>query len=129
MCRKRGDNFRQIFLSLRGSSPDKKCMSDEYSEEKLKSSGAIPTRSPRQPAFGREALQSWANVEPYGLCPCGSGRKFKFCCREAFNSAQPQAEWNHPALDDEPPFIAELIPHLDDEVDELLRQLESGAGK
>lgn len=22
-----------------------------------------------------------ARVDPYGPCPCGSGRKFKFCCR------------------------------------------------
>lgn len=21
------------------------------------------------------------SVEPYGPCPCGSGNKFKFCCR------------------------------------------------
>jgi len=102
-----------------------------------KSSDAIRTGSPRQPAFGGKAPHSWTNVEPYALCPCGSGRKFKFCCRRAFNSAQcgrpdgeqPQTEWNRPAGDDEPPFITEVIPDLDDEVDQVLRQLESGAGK
>jgi len=53
------------------------------------------------------------NIDPYEPCPCGSGRKFKFCCRGK----------------SEPPFIAELRPGLDRELDELLRQVEIGAGK
>ena len=90
-----------------------------------------------QPASGRNAPFSWAEVDPYAPCPCGSGRKFKFCCREAFRNAPfggsdaepPRAESNPSAPDDGPPRVAKYNPDLEEEVDELLRQVESGAGK
>ena len=27
-------------------------------------------------------MQGWENHDPYSPCPCGSGKKYKFCCRE-----------------------------------------------
>src|SRR5437588_1410520 len=56
-------------------------------------------------------------VGPYEPCPCGSGRKYKFCCKGRI------------AEEREKPFIAELRPDIDEEVDEALKELEAGAGR
>jgi len=102
-----------------------------------KSSGPRQTGPAAPPAFGTKSKRSYAEVGPYEPCPCGSGRKFKFCCRGAYNSAQhgrteaqrTQSEWNQATTDGEPPFMAELRPDLDDKVDQLMQQLEAGAGR
>lgn len=59
--------------------------------------------------------QRGPNPEPYDPSPCGSGRKYKFCCRNQTETVS------------EKPFIAEIRPDLDAKVDDLLRLLEAGA--
>jgi tetratricopeptide (TPR) repeat protein len=63
-----------------------------------------------------KAPYPWANLGPYDACPCGSGRKYKFCCKDRIASER------------EKPFIAELRPDIDDEVDEVLMRVEVGEG-
>jgi tetratricopeptide (TPR) repeat protein len=59
-------------------------------------------------------------------CPCGSGKKYKKCClpkQEAMPRPTP------PEALAEEPFIAEVLPELEEEVDRLLQRLESGEGE
>ncbi|MGD1083229.1 MAG: tetratricopeptide repeat protein [Verrucomicrobiota bacterium] len=58
-------------------------------------------------------------------CPCGSGKKYKKCCLPRDEAARPRVL----AEDREEPFIAELRPDLDEEVDRFLERLELGAGR
>ena len=56
-------------------------------------------------------------------CPCGSGKKYKKCCQPLEEAAQAAAA---PA---EEPFVTELRPDLDEEVDHALQRLEQGEGE
>ena len=65
-------------------------------------------------------------------CPCGSGKKYKKCCLPRDEEARRREEAARPkaaTTDGEKPFIAEMRPDLDDEVDHLLEKLELGAGR
>jgi tetratricopeptide (TPR) repeat protein len=52
--------------------------------------------------------------------------KYKKCCLSRDEAARPK---NAAAQDRDEPFIAELNPDIDDEVDQVLARLESGAGR
>ncbi len=58
-------------------------------------------------------------------CPCGSGKKYKKCCLARDQAARPRGA----TTDGEKPFIAEVRPELDEEVDRLMQRLEAGAGR
>jgi len=58
-------------------------------------------------------------------CPCGSGKKYKKCCLPRDQALRPQVRTE----DCEEPFIAEIRPDLDAEVDCVLERLQSGAGR
>jgi tetratricopeptide (TPR) repeat protein len=65
-------------------------------------------------------------------CPCGSGKKYKKCCLPRDEAARRQEEAARPRAkteDGEKPYVAELRPDLDDEVDGLMQRLESGEGR
>ena len=65
-------------------------------------------------------------------CPCGSGKKYKKCCLPRDEAARRQEEAARPRVkteDGEKPYVAELRPDLDDEVDRLMQRLESGEGR
>jgi tetratricopeptide (TPR) repeat protein len=65
-------------------------------------------------------------------CPCGSGKKYKKCCLPRDEAARRQEEAARPRVkteDGEKPYIAELRPDLDEEVDRLMQRLESGEGR
>ena len=36
------------------------------------------------------------NIDPYGLCPCGSGKKYKFCCLQ--KQRDREAQENRPTF-------------------------------
>lgn len=65
-----------------------------------------------------------AKLQRYDPCPCGSGKKYKWCC-EARNNATPAG----PLVAESPHFFAEHRPGLDQAVDRILCRIESGAGK
>lgn len=69
------------------------------------------------------------NIDPYEPCPCGSGRKYKFCCRGAADAKPATLTSNRAGEGGEPAFIAEMRPDLEDKVDQALCQLENGAVK
>ena len=59
-------------------------------------------------------------------CPCGSGKKYKKCCR---GRDEAQARKNRPAAVPalrEDDFIAEMLPKVDEAVDRLLMRAERG---
>src|ERR1022692_3048369 len=59
-------------------------------------------------------------------CPCGSGKKYKKCCR---GRDEAQARKNRPAAVPalrEDDFIAEMLPKVDEAVDRLLMRAEKG---
>jgi tetratricopeptide (TPR) repeat protein len=58
-------------------------------------------------------------------CHCGSGRKYKKCCLGRGQTVRPRGA----ATELEEPFVAELKPELDEQVDRLLQRLEQGAGR
>jgi len=65
-------------------------------------------------------------------CPCGSGKKYKKCCLRRDEEARRREEAARSRTsteDGEKPYIAELRPDLDDEVDHLMARLESGEGR
>jgi tetratricopeptide (TPR) repeat protein len=62
-------------------------------------------------------------------CPCGSGKKYKKCCLPREEAARSAAR---PPGGDEnagEPYVAELRPELDEQVDAVLERLELGAGR
>jgi tetratricopeptide (TPR) repeat protein len=59
-------------------------------------------------------------------CPCGSGKKYKKCCLAKDEAARPRTP--DPVEPAEEPWIAELRPELDDQVDDVLARLQAGAG-
>jgi hypothetical protein len=48
---------------------------------RLGSTTAWPSDPSRQAHSRVTANQAYPGTEPYALCPCKSGRKYKFCCR------------------------------------------------
>lgn len=64
-----------------------------------------------------------SSIDRYSPCPCGSGKKYKFCC--AAKEAEARRTGKVPTLP-EGEFIAELKPELDDEIDRLMQRLQRG---
>ncbi|MCX6929532.1 MAG: tetratricopeptide repeat protein, partial [Verrucomicrobia bacterium] len=75
------------------------------------------------PEQARESMNAIGRNEP---CPCGSGKKYKKCCLERDVS---QARQNRPVplpASGEDDFTTELLPKVDEAVDQLLIRLEKG---
>ena len=47
-----------------------------------RSASARESSWPFAPAQGRKQRESRAQVDRYAPCPCGSGKKYKFCCQQ-----------------------------------------------
>jgi len=58
-------------------------------------------------------------------CPCGSGKKYKKCCLPREEAARPPDGGKNA----EEPYVAELRPELDEQVDAVLERLQMGAGR
>jgi hypothetical protein len=59
-------------------------------------------------------------------CPCGSGKKYKKCCLQRDEARERE---NRPVVTPagrEDDFIAELLPNVDEAVDQLLIRVEKG---
>jgi protein O-GlcNAc transferase len=65
-----------------------------------------------------------SKVDRYDPCPCGSGKKYKFCCQPkdaAAHKTVPVADING-----DPKFICEIRPDVDEKVDKVLERMEMG---
>ena len=48
---------------------------------RFRSASAMQSSWPSAPAQGRKQRESQAPVDRYAPCPCGSGKKYRFCCQ------------------------------------------------
>ena len=61
-------------------------------------------------------------IDPYALCPCGSGKKLKFCCSDLGSEIEKVHEWAAETMPSRSAgyFIGASVPHY---IDDLLSDM------